>query len=116
MGLRFGLRFFAQNGLFLLSPEKQKVPKTLGFSGLCSELGNSSAVRGGFEPPVRLHVRQFSKLLVSATHPPHRAGCKYNNGLGSGKRFFTLDTQLVGDEYSSASFSGFDVREKFLLR
>ena len=24
---------------------------------------------GGFEPPVRLHVRQFSKLLVSATHP-----------------------------------------------
>ena len=31
-----------------------------------------SAVRGGFEPPVRLLVRQFSKLLVSATHPPHR--------------------------------------------
>ena len=30
------------------------------------------AVRGGFEPPVRLHVRQFSKLVVSATHPPHR--------------------------------------------
>jgi hypothetical protein len=28
-------------------------------------------VRGGFEPPVRLPVRQFSKLLVSATHPPH---------------------------------------------
>ena len=24
---------------------------------------------GGFEPPVRLPVRQFSKLLVSATHP-----------------------------------------------
>lgn len=31
-----------------------------------------SAVRGGFEPPVRLLVRQFSKLLVSATHPPHQ--------------------------------------------
>ena len=30
------------------------------------------AVRGGFEPPVRLPVRQFSKLVVSATHPPHR--------------------------------------------
>ena len=29
------------------------------------------AVRGGFEPPVQLPVRQFSKLLVSATHPPH---------------------------------------------
>ena len=27
------------------------------------------AVRGGFEPPVRLPVRQFSKLVVSATHP-----------------------------------------------
>ena len=24
---------------------------------------------GGFEPPVPLRVRQFSKLLVSATHP-----------------------------------------------
>ena len=27
------------------------------------------AERGGFEPPVQLPVRQFSKLLVSATHP-----------------------------------------------
>ena len=33
----------------------------------------TSAVRGGFEPPVPLRVRQFSKLLVSATHPPHHA-------------------------------------------
>ena len=32
------------------------------------------AVRGGFEPPVRLPVRQFSKLVVSATHPPHLEG------------------------------------------
>ena len=31
-----------------------------------------SAVRGGFEPPVRLPARQFSKLLVSATHPSHQ--------------------------------------------
>jgi len=28
------------------------------------------AERGGFEPPVPFRVRQFSKLLVSATHPP----------------------------------------------
>ena len=28
-----------------------------------------SAEAGGFEPPVQLPVRQFSKLLVSATHP-----------------------------------------------
>ncbi len=29
------------------------------------------AVREGFEPSVPLRVRQFSKLVVSATHPPH---------------------------------------------
>ena len=34
--------------------------------------GTLLAVRGGFEPPVRKPVRQFSKLLVSATHPSHR--------------------------------------------
>ncbi len=28
-----------------------------------------NAEAGGFEPPVRLPVRQFSKLVVSATHP-----------------------------------------------
>ena len=28
------------------------------------------AEKGGFEPPVPFRVRQFSKLLVSATHPP----------------------------------------------
>ena len=27
------------------------------------------AEAGGFEPPVPLRVRQFSKLVVSATHP-----------------------------------------------
>ena len=30
------------------------------------------AVRAGFEPAVRLPVRQFSKLVVSATHPSHQ--------------------------------------------
>jgi hypothetical protein len=29
------------------------------------------AVRAGFEPAVRFPVRQFSKLVVSASHPPH---------------------------------------------
>ncbi len=29
------------------------------------------AVRAGFEPAVHLRVRQFSKLVVSASHPPH---------------------------------------------
>lgn len=31
-----------------------------------------SAVRAGFEPAVRFPVRQFSKLVVSASHPPHQ--------------------------------------------
>ena len=31
------------------------------------------AVRAGFEPAVRLPVRQFSKLVVSATHPSHQS-------------------------------------------
>ena len=30
------------------------------------------AVRAGFEPAVRFPVRQFSKLVVSASHPPHQ--------------------------------------------
>ena len=37
-------------------------------SYLISALPNF-AERGGFEPPVQSPVRQFSKLLVSATHP-----------------------------------------------
>ena len=38
---------------------------------LCEKL-TFSAEGGGFEPPVRLPARQFSKLLVSATHPSFR--------------------------------------------
>ena len=37
-----------------------------------ASLGASLAIRaegGGFEPPVPIRVRQFSKLVVSATHP-----------------------------------------------
>ena len=41
--------------------------------GIPRKLG---AVRGGFEPPVRLPVRQFSKLVVSATHPSHLTSLK----------------------------------------
>ena len=48
----------------------------------------SFAVRAGFEPAVRLPVRQFSKLVVSATHPSHQADpffqwdCKDINKFG----------------------------------
>ena len=38
---------------------------------------NCSAEAGGFEPPVRLPVRQFSKLVVSATHPHFQSGQLY---------------------------------------
>ena len=34
-----------------------------------SQILVSGAEAGGFEPPVRLPARQFSKLVVSATHP-----------------------------------------------
>ena len=49
---------------------------------MISTIYNLDAEAGGFEPPVQLPVRQFSKLMVSATHPHfhmHLAeiGCKY---------------------------------------
>ena len=45
---------------------EEKVFRTFNHSVLQNVL---SAEAGGFEPPVREPVRQFSKLLVSATHP-----------------------------------------------
>ena len=42
------------------------------------------AEAGGFEPPVRLPVRQFSKLLVSATHP-NFPGNRYPESLSGHK-------------------------------
>lgn len=33
---------------------------------------------GGFEPPVPIRVRQFSKLVVSATHPSFQDGAVLN--------------------------------------
>ena len=35
---------------------------------------------GGFEPPVPIRVRQFSKLVVSATHPSfQRTICRWRH-------------------------------------
>ena len=45
------------------------IKKLLPFSRSRLRIISLFAVRGGFEPPVRLPVRQFSKLVVSATHP-----------------------------------------------
>ena len=37
------------------------------------QIRQALAVRGGFEPPVRLNtVRRFSKPVISATHPPNQ--------------------------------------------
>ena len=52
---------------FVLSASLQVEP--CGFSSTHLHL---IAVGAGFEPAVRLPVRQFSKLLVSATHPSHQ--------------------------------------------
>ena len=62
----FGVTHFAQKGI----TKKRfaclsKLKRTNRFS---------FAEKGGFEPPVPLRVRQFSKLLVSATHPPFLNG------------------------------------------
>lgn len=40
-----------------------------GFDAFCRFLTPEPAEGGGFEPPVQFPVRQFSKLVVSATHP-----------------------------------------------
>ena len=53
---------------------------------------NIEAEAGGFEPPVRLPVRQFSKLLVSATHPNfHSLGNAFSFKCGAKiERLFEL--------------------------
>ena len=47
------------------------------------------AEEGGFEPPVQFPVRQFSKLLVSATHPSLQGfwWCKFKNHFQSDNTF-----------------------------
>lgn len=55
---------------------KQKNP------GFCQDF--QAAVREGFEPSVPFPVRQFSKLVLSASQAPHRfhmmfVACKYSN-------------------------------------
>ena len=66
---------------------------------LSTTCGFLSAVRGGFEPPVRLPVRQFSNLVVSATHPSHQSwpifpwDCKDINKFGKCTKIFTIISQ-----------------------
>ncbi len=56
-------------------------------------LSGRVAVREGFEPSVRLPVRQFSKLFLSASqapHPPCLKVCKYSNSYISAKIIFAI--------------------------
>ena len=65
----------ASNDYFYVIPKVcrrhpcKKIPCALTQASLDSATWYFFAEGGGFEPPVRLPVRQFSKLLVSATHP-----------------------------------------------
>ena len=64
----------------------------------------SAAEGGGFEPPVREPVRQFSKLLVSATHPSFRISSAANRGVisliaGAKVQLFFEPCKFLGDFY-----------------
>ena len=51
------------------------------------------AEAGGFEPPVPLRVRQFSKLVVSATHPHFHVFCASSFELRCKDRGMFLNKQ-----------------------
>ncbi len=71
--------------------EKKKSAKSLiwhsfvTFSITCEKV---LAEEGGFEPPVQLPVRQFSKLVVSATHPSFRLASANIRGFILSTKFF----------------------------
>ena len=50
---------------------KTKKPVNEDFTGFCYILLLYLAVREGFEPSVQFPVRQFSKLILSASQAPH---------------------------------------------
>ena|GEM_PF-5617311 len=63
------------------------------------KLRRAKAVREGFEPSVQFPVRQFSKLILSASQAPHQSGffnlqkkspffrdCKYSNSVKRSKK------------------------------
>ena len=63
--MKFTSIFFPVSAsIFDINQRYKKKPRRGYLRGL-----NLDAEAGGFEPPVRLPVRQFSKLVVSATHP-----------------------------------------------
>ena len=58
---------------------------------ISTSLHNAEA--GGFEPPVRLPVRQFSKLVVSATHPNFLTALFFSNALQNYNKIWIYKVQ-----------------------
>ena len=80
----------------------------------------SPAEGGGFEPPVREPVRQFSKLLVSATHPSfHKDPGVRNLGVissnaGAKVQPFFQSCKYFANFFRKKLFEGYDLRQ-FLI-
>ena len=77
------------------NPDRQMYLPESGFA-FCSDFlhvawkqGKKMAERAGFEPAVRFPVRQFSKLLLSATQPPLRVAAVLKLLLHNLVSFFT---------------------------
>ena len=77
------------------------------------------AERAGFEPAVRFPLRQFSKLLLSATQPPLRFGAPLQSALHqtlyiiATELFRAADAELVSQrDVSGAVFAG-QIAQKF---
>ena len=75
----------------------------------------SVAEGGGFEPPVREPVRQFSKLLVSATHPSfQKEVLSFNRGVisliaGAKVRLFFEPTKYLANFFRKKLFKSYNL-------
>jgi hypothetical protein len=72
--------------------DKNKKPLNHRFRGFCLILLVFLAVREGFEPSVQFPVRQFSKLILSASQAPHQL-IHYFPFLGSANIVISLSWQ-----------------------
>ena len=84
----------------VLHPEKYHLNKEhqLNLISFLTSVPPNCAERGGFEPPVQSPVRQFSKLLVSATHPSllFFGWCKCRNHFQLGKTI-RIKNKIIDD-------------------
>ena len=80
----------------------------------------SAAEGGGFAPPVREPVRQFSKLLVSATHPSFQKDPEVRNlgvissNAGAKVQPFFQSCKYFANFFRKKLFKGYDLRQ-FLI-